>query len=129
MKTCIYATIDKISGVLGKPFLARNDEDAMKQWLETEKELNKNQIDTKDISIINIAYFRLEAIKNKESKKDEYYPIVTDTLTPYDIFNVNPKTKVRNPITEEENREREEYMKEKERILKNEINKEINEDN
>ena len=90
----LYAIYDKLSKRLSEPFRAENDEVAKRKFLQTIKEMKKNDIETDDLTVYRMAEYNDTPVLEKDEKGLTGYADIIIDLQAYDLFNVPEDVKI-----------------------------------
>ncbi len=95
----IYALYDKRAKCLAQPFIAANDEVAKQKFVNTLKQMDKNEVpyDREVLTVLNLGYYRASVIENKDNKRivRSYEPCIFENDKIYDVYNPFEDIKVR----------------------------------
>ena len=84
----LYATYDRISGTIGLPFIAQNNDVALRKLNELKEQMKKENITCiDDISVMYLGQYTMTPIFNKDTKGNivSIEPIFNDLDNAYDI--------------------------------------------
>lgn len=86
----LYATYDRVANTIGLPFVAQNNDVALRKLKLLKEQMKKEGItETEDISVMYLGQYTMTPILNKDKKGDviSIEPVFTDTYNTYDILN------------------------------------------
>lgn len=101
----LYATYDRVANTIGLPFIAQNNDVAMRKLQNLKKEMEKEGLtEIDDISIMYLGQYTMTPILNKDKKGNiiAIEPIFTDLHNAYDILNCFDNSKERESGEQEE---------------------------
>lgn len=94
----LYATYDRLANTIGLPFVAQNNEVALRKLKSLKEEMEKEGINhTEDISVMYLGQYTMTPIFNKDKKGNiiSIEPIFTDLENAYDLTNCLEKSRAR----------------------------------
>ena len=87
---CLYATYDKKANTLGIPFIAQNNEVAIRKLKQTQEAYKKSGlIGAEDLTVMYLGLYQITPTKvfDKNNKLIAYEDIFQDNKNAYDILN------------------------------------------
>lgn len=94
----LYATYDRVAETIGLPFIAQNNNVALRKLEQLIENMKKEGIqETKDISVMYLGQYLMTPIFNKDKKgnKISMEPVFTDLDNAYDILDCFEHSKER----------------------------------
>lgn len=94
----LYATYDRVANTIGLPFVAQNNDVALRKLKNLREQMEKEGLTgTEDISVMYLGQYTMTPILNKDKKGDivSIEPIFTDLDNAYDLTNCLLKSKAR----------------------------------
>lgn len=101
----LYATYDKVAETIGLPFIAQNNDVALRKLKQLIEQMEKEGIkETKDISVMYLGQYTMTPIFNKDKKgnKISIEPIFTDLDNAYDVLDCFEYSRARETFETEE---------------------------
>lgn len=116
----LYATYDKLAKTIGEPYLSVNDEVAKRRFEGTREKLKKLEIETKDLTVLNLGYIEMNIKTNYDYDRRliSFESNITHNDEIYDIYNPFMDIEIRknNPEDEEKKKEWKEIKKEENKL-------------
>ena len=94
----LYATYDRVANTIGLPFVAQNNDVALRKLKNLREDMEKEGIkEIDDISIMYLGQFTMTPIKIKDTKGNiiGFEPVFTDLDNAYDLTNCFEKSRAR----------------------------------
>lgn len=94
----LYATYDRVANTIGLPFVAQNNDVALRKLKNLKQDMKKEGIkEIDDISVMYLGQFIMTPIKIKDAKGNiiGFEPVFTDLDNAYDLTNCFEKSKAR----------------------------------
>lgn len=100
----LYATYDKVANTIGLPFVAQNNDVALRKLKNLHRAMEKEGIkEIKDVSVMYLGQYTMTPILNKDKNGNitSIEPIFTDTNNAYDVLNCFERSKARETTEKE----------------------------
>lgn len=94
----LYATYDRVAETIGLPFVAQNNDVALRKLQQLKEQMEKEGIkETNDISVMYLGQYTMTPIFNKDKRgnKISMEPIFTDLDNAYDVLDCFEHSKSR----------------------------------
>lgn len=114
----LYATYDRVANTISIPFIAQNNDVALRKLKNLKEQMKKEGItETEDISVMYLGQYTMTPIKVKDTEGHllAFEPIFTDTENAYDILNCFNKSR------ERETEEKEIIIQKKDKNMNNNV--------
>lgn len=108
----LYATYDRVANTIGLPFIAQNNDVALRKLKNLREQMEKEGIkEIDDISVMYLGQYTMTPIKIKDTKGNviAFEPIFTDLDNAYDLTDCLLKSKERESGEQEIEIQEEEY--------------------
>lgn len=94
----LYATYDRVANTIGLPFIAQNNDVALRKLKNLKENMKKEGItEVDDISVMYLGQYTMTPIKIKDAKDNiiGFEPVFTDLANTYDVTNCFEKSRAR----------------------------------
>lgn len=94
----LYATYDRVANTIGLPFIAQNNDVALRKLKNLKEEMEKEGLkEIEDISVMYLGQYTMTPIKIKDNKGNVigFEQVFTDLNNTYDLNNCFEKSRAR----------------------------------